>query len=66
MLTDAQRTAYDRDGFIVIPDLFSAQDIAELRRVTDEFVAASAMVAVNDSITTWRKPTRRSIHGCAG
>ena len=40
MLTDAQRAAYDRDGFIVVPDVFSpAEDIAELRAVTDEFVA---------------------------
>ena len=31
MLTDAQREAYDRDGVIVVPDVFSAADIAELR-----------------------------------
>ena len=40
MLTDAQRAAYDRDGFIVVPDVFPADEVAELRRVTDEFVAA--------------------------
>ena len=45
MLTDAQRAAYDRDGFIVVPDVFSAEDVAELRRVTDEFVSASATLA---------------------
>jgi len=28
MLTDAQRAAYDRDGFIVVPDVFSAEDVA--------------------------------------
>src|SRR6516165_3909862 len=50
MLTGAQRAAYDRDGFIVVPDVFSAEDIAELRRVTDEFVAASATVTVNDPV----------------
>ena len=38
MLTDAQRAAYDRDGFIVVPDVFSPAEIDELRRVTDEFV----------------------------
>jgi hypothetical protein len=48
MLTDAQRAAYDRDGFIVVPDVFSAEDVAELRRVTDEFVSASATVTAND------------------
>ena len=48
MLTDAQRAAYDRDGFIVVPDVFSPAEIEELRRVTDEFVAASARVTAND------------------
>src|SRR5271167_132829 len=50
MLTGAQGAAYDRDGFIVVPDVFSAEDVAELRRVTDEFVSASAMVTDNDSV----------------
>src|SRR5271169_956892 len=50
MLTDAQGDAYDRDGFIVVPDVFSAEDVAELRRVTDEFVSASATVTANDSV----------------
>jgi hypothetical protein len=50
MLTDAQRYAYDRNGFIVVPDVFSAADVAELRRVTDEFVSASATVTGNDSV----------------
>jgi ectoine hydroxylase-related dioxygenase (phytanoyl-CoA dioxygenase family) len=50
MLTDAQRAAYDRDGVIVVPDVFSAAEIAELSRVTDEFVAASARVAANDAV----------------
>ena len=45
MLTGAQRYAYDRDGFIVVPEIFSAEDIAELGRVTDEFVSASATLA---------------------
>jgi hypothetical protein len=26
MLTDAQRAAYDREGFIVVPEVFSAED----------------------------------------
>ena len=50
MLTAAQRAAYDRDGFIVVPDVFSAEEIAELRRVTDEFVSASAAVTANDAV----------------
>jgi len=50
MLTDTQRAAYDRDGVIVVPDVFSAAEIAELRAVTDGFVARSAGVAANDEI----------------
>src|SRR5947199_106035 len=50
MLTNAQRTAYDRDGVVVVPDVFSAEEIAELRAVTDQFVAASAQIAANDEI----------------
>jgi phytanoyl-CoA hydroxylase len=50
ILSDAQRAAYERDGFIVVPDVFSAAEIGELRRVTDGFVARSASIAVNDDI----------------
>jgi ectoine hydroxylase-related dioxygenase (phytanoyl-CoA dioxygenase family) len=50
MLTDAQRAAYDRDGVIVVPDVFSAAEIAELRAVTDGFVARSAGVGANDEV----------------
>jgi phytanoyl-CoA hydroxylase len=50
MLSDAQRAQYDRDGFIVVPEVFSAEEIAELRRVTDEFVAAAARVTANDEV----------------
>jgi ectoine hydroxylase-related dioxygenase (phytanoyl-CoA dioxygenase family) len=50
MLTDVQRAAYDRDGFIVVPDVFTAAEIDELRRVTDEFVVAASRVTANDDI----------------
>ena len=50
MLTNAQRAAYDRDGFIVVPDVLSAAEIAELRAATDDFVRASAGVAANDEV----------------
>ena len=50
LLTDAQRAAYEQDGFTVIPDVFSQAEIAELRAVTDDFVRASANVAANDEI----------------
>jgi phytanoyl-CoA hydroxylase len=50
MLTERQLAAYRDDGFIVVPNVFSAAEIADLRAVTDEFVATSAKVAANDEI----------------
>ena len=50
MLSDEQRTAYDRDGFIVVPEVFSQAEIDELRCVTDEFVAGAARVTANDDV----------------
>ena len=50
MLSTAQRAAYDRDGVIVVPDVFSAAEIDELRAVTDGFVERAARVAANDEI----------------
>src|SRR5207302_368430 len=42
--------AYERDGFIVVPDVFSPAEIDELRRVTDEFVRNAAAVTANDEV----------------
>jgi ectoine hydroxylase-related dioxygenase (phytanoyl-CoA dioxygenase family) len=50
MLTEAQLDAYRRDGFIVVPDVVSPQQIAELRAVTDDFVRASTRIAANNEI----------------
>ena len=50
MLSQSQRTAYDRDGFIVVPDVFSAAEIDELRAVTDGFVQRAARVGANDEV----------------
>src|SRR5205807_10509360 len=41
---------YDRDGVIVVPDVFSAAEVAELQAVTDEFVRNSGGVSANDDI----------------
>jgi phytanoyl-CoA hydroxylase len=50
MLNAAQIAEYREHGFIVVPDVFSADDIAELRAVTDEFVGGAAKVAANNDI----------------
>jgi len=43
MLTEQDVARYHRDGFIVVPDIISAQDITELRSVTapEDFVESS-------------------------
>jgi len=41
MLTDQEVAQYHREGFIVVPDVISEEDLAELRKVTEEFVEAS-------------------------
>jgi hypothetical protein len=44
-LSDQQRAAYDRDGFVVLPDVFSPSELAALRiesdRLVDDLVNAS-------------------------
>ncbi|MBV8778017.1 MAG: phytanoyl-CoA dioxygenase family protein [Alphaproteobacteria bacterium] len=50
MLTESQLATYREDGFLVVPEVFSQAEIAELRAVTDDFVRASARVAANDEI----------------
>jgi phytanoyl-CoA hydroxylase len=50
MLSDSLLTAYREDGFIVIPEVFTAAEVAELRGVTDEFVRNAAHVSANDEV----------------
>ncbi|MFC7690860.1 extracellular solute-binding protein [Paeniroseomonas aquatica] len=50
MLTEAQKAEYDRVGAIVVPDVLSAAELAELRRVTDGFVDRARQVAAHDAI----------------
>ena len=50
MLTAAQKAEYDRVGAIVVPDVLSSTELAELRRVTDSFVDKARQVATHDAI----------------
>jgi phytanoyl-CoA hydroxylase len=50
MLSSAIREAYRRDGFVVLPDIFTLDEIEALRRVTDAFVEKARQVAANDDI----------------
>src|SRR5689334_15198697 len=50
MLSQAQIDTYRRDGFIVVPEILSAEEVEALRRVTNDFVANARNVAANDEI----------------
>lgn len=50
MLTEAQKAEYERVGAIVVPDVLSPAELAELRRVTDSFVERARQVAAHDAI----------------
>jgi ectoine hydroxylase-related dioxygenase (phytanoyl-CoA dioxygenase family) len=50
MLTQAQKDEYDSVGAIVVPDVLSAAEVAELRAVTDGFVERARAVTAHDAI----------------
>jgi ectoine hydroxylase-related dioxygenase (phytanoyl-CoA dioxygenase family) len=50
MLTEAQKQEYDRVGAIVVPDVLSPAEVAELRAVTDGFVERARQVSQHDAI----------------
>jgi ectoine hydroxylase-related dioxygenase (phytanoyl-CoA dioxygenase family) len=50
MLSPADLATYRRDGFIVVPDILTRDEVEALRRVTEEFVRDSRSVAANDDI----------------
>ena len=50
MLTQAQKDEYERVGAIVVPEVLSAEEVAELRSVTDGFVERARGVATHDAI----------------
>ncbi len=50
MLTEAQKQEYDRVGAIVVPDVLSPAEIAELRAVTDGFIERARQVSQHDAV----------------
>ena len=50
MLTLSDIERYHHDGYIVVPNVFSAPEIADLARVTDEFVESSRKVSDHTDI----------------
>jgi len=50
MLTQEQIASYSKNGFLAVENVLSEQEVADLRRVTDEFVAQSAAFTENTDI----------------
>jgi len=50
MLSQTDFAAYRRDGFIVLPDILTTDEIQALRGATDELVHNARSVAANDEI----------------
>ena len=50
MISDAQREAYRRDGFVVVPGLLDRGELDELRRIIADLVAASARVETHSDV----------------
>jgi hypothetical protein len=50
MLSSIEFAAYRRDGFIVLPDVLTRDEVEALRRVTDKFVHKARFVAANNEI----------------
>ncbi len=50
MISDEDVARYHRDGYIVVPNVLSAQEVDELQRVTEEFVQASRAVSQHTDV----------------
>jgi ectoine hydroxylase-related dioxygenase (phytanoyl-CoA dioxygenase family) len=50
MINEAQRAAYQRDGFIVVPDLLGPAELSGLRRIIAELVAGAAAVDTHTAV----------------
>ena len=50
MISDDQRAAYRRDGFIVVPDLLTRDELAEIRGVITALVASAAGVETHTDV----------------
>ncbi len=50
MLTQAQIDEYNRVGAIVVPDVLSVVELAELRAVTEQFVRDASRVTAHDAV----------------
>ena len=50
MISEQDVAFYEDNGYLVVPDVLSADEVAELRRVTEDFVEAARHVSEHDDI----------------
>ncbi|NQV99721.1 MAG: phytanoyl-CoA dioxygenase family protein [Rhodospirillales bacterium] len=50
MLTDQQLAQYRDAGFVILPSVLSADEVADMRRVTDEICAGAAGMSEGDDV----------------
>lgn len=50
MLTDDEVARYQRDGYVVLPDVLSAREVADLQHVTAEFVERSRQATAHTEV----------------
>ena len=50
MISDEDVQRYHRDGYLVVPDVLSAQDIEDLRQATDGFVEQSRQATAHTAV----------------
>ncbi|MGI9407438.1 MAG: hypothetical protein ACR2O4_13790, partial [Hyphomicrobiaceae bacterium] len=50
MLSDEQKTFYAGNGYLVVPDVFNAEELAELNAVTDRFIENSRSVTKSNNV----------------
>ena len=50
MISDEDVQRYHRDGYLVVPDVLSAQDIEDLRQVTDDLVEQSRQATAHTGV----------------
>lgn len=59
MITDADVAFYRANGYLVVRDVFSPREVAELRAVTDDFVERAGTVETHDAVYDLEDSHRR-------
>ncbi len=59
MITDADVAFYRANGYLMVPDVFSPGEVAELRAVTDDFVERAGAIDAHDAVYDLEDSHRR-------